>query len=216
MNGEVASNFGILVAKRDTMVGVHPYRPSNCIRGSERGIGAATVGVPSGVHVSQLLGLMPEKTRLGSEMDGVGMTKGDGRGISADLVENGLAGSSRFSSLMTMGTFEIGVVMLGRISDIFASSSGRKREPPPRRFEIRLKNWLRYSDGPTSKMPLSKGTQAMTSVTVQATSKIFSIRPIPCTSIARCGRTLTSAIKSFAMSMGYLKVIEELDDVEER
>lgn len=62
-----------------------------------------------------------------------------------------------------------------RFSETLASKRGRKREPPPRSCAIRLRSWLRYSDGTVSNSVSSRGTQAMTSVKVHATSNSFSI-----------------------------------------
>ena len=99
-----------------------------------------TSGVPRSVEGSGSFGLIPEKTRLGSEMDAVGVTKGDGRSKGTDLVDVGLADSLISSSLIGVGTFDIGAAIDGKFSDIFASRSGRNRDSPPRRFEIRFKN----------------------------------------------------------------------------
>ena len=62
-----------------------------------------------------------------------------------------------------------------RFSETLASRRGRKREPPPRSCAIRLRSWVRYSDGTVSNSVSSKGTQAMTSAKVHAMSNSFSI-----------------------------------------
>ena len=63
----------------------------------------------------------------------------------------------------------------GSVSRILAATMGRKRDSPPRRVEMRVRRELRYSWGPGSKVRDSRGTQDITSMRVQATSKTFSI-----------------------------------------
>jgi hypothetical protein len=46
----------------------------------------------------------------------------------------------------------------GRFSETLVSRRGRKREPPPRSCAIRLRSWLRYSDGTVSYSVSSRGT----------------------------------------------------------
>ena len=63
----------------------------------------------------------------------------------------------------------------GSVSRILAMTRGRKRDSPPRRVETRVSRELRYSCGPGSNLRDSRGTHDITSMRVQATSKIFSI-----------------------------------------
>ena len=121
----------------------------------------------------------------------------------------------------------------GKVSRIFTITSGKNRDSPPRRVEISVSNWLRYSCGPGSNFLDSMGTHDMTSMSVQATSKIFSIytavrredvlvgdgartRPIPCTSIDCFENCPVTATRSLAISIGNLKVMDVSGDVEDR
>ena len=67
------------------------------------------------------------------------------------------------------------MLIAGNVSIILVMTRGRKRDSPPRRVEIRVSSWLRYSCGPGSNFRDSMGTQDITSMRVQATSKTFSI-----------------------------------------
>src|SRR5205085_9418871 len=86
-----------------------------------------------------------------------------------------------------------------RFSETLASRRGRKREPPPRSCAIRLRSWLRYSDGTVSNSVSSRGTQAMTSVKVHATSNNFSIYRPSKLWIERVRRTKSRAYQTNTM-----------------
>ena len=64
---------------------------------------------------------------------------------------------------------------LGRVSRILVMIKAIYLDSPPRRVEMRLINCVKYSRGPSSKFAELIGTQDITSISVQATSKIFSI-----------------------------------------
>lgn len=83
--------------------------------------------------------------------------------------------STRLSDMIPTGLCGVGVITDGNVSDTFASSRGRNFVRPPLKLDMRFKNCCRYPEGPISNDSGSKGTQDITSVNVQATSKIFSI-----------------------------------------
>ena len=64
---------------------------------------------------------------------------------------------------------------LGRVSRIFVMIKAIYLDSPPRSIEMRLISCVKDSRGPSSKFVESIGTQDITSISVHATSKIFSI-----------------------------------------
>jgi|SRR5271155_2678547 len=121
--------------------------PSNGILGTLLGIGAATCGAPIGViPLPVATGLNPENVSGVSWTGtaGVYVEMGDCPASVVDCEDVvGLIELSEYSCLMLRGVWWMGVAIEGRFSDTLASRSGRKREAPPRRREIRLRNWLR-------------------------------------------------------------------------
>lgn len=101
--------------------------------------------------------------------------RGDCRISGADLGDSAGLVLLLFRLTWMCGSGADGGAANGRFSETLASRRGRKREPPPRSCAIRLRSWLRYSDGTVSNSVSSRGTQAMTSVKVHATSNSFSI-----------------------------------------
>ena len=67
---------------------------------------------------------------------------------------------------------------LGKVSRIFVMIKAIYLDSPPRSVEMRLINCVKYSSGPSSKFVEVIGTQDITSISVHATSKIFSIFPL--------------------------------------
>jgi hypothetical protein len=87
---------------------------------------------------------------------GIGDT-GGGRISGADLED--WVGLVVLLSLLTwMCGSGVGGAANERFSETLASRRGRKREPPPRSCAIRLRSWLRYSDGTVSNSVSSRGT----------------------------------------------------------
>jgi hypothetical protein len=101
--------------------------------------------------------------------------RGDCRISGADLGDSAGLVLLLFRLTWMCGSGADGGAANERFSETLASRRGRKREPPPRSCAIRLRSWLRYSDGTVSNSVSSRGTQAMTSVKVHATSNSFSI-----------------------------------------
>ena len=113
--------------------------------------------------------------KLGVKLPNVTGEIGEGRNSGAECEDSDglVAPCSCFTRICGSG---VGLgAMNGRFSETFANKRGRKREPPPRSCAMRLSSWLRQSEGTRSTSDPSRGTQAITSVRVQAMSNSFSI-----------------------------------------
>jgi hypothetical protein len=84
---------------------------------------------------------------------------GDGRIGGADCDDSaGLVAPLSSLTLICGSGVGVGATINGKFSETLATRRGRKREPPPRNWEIRLSNLLRQSEGMVSSSEVSRGT----------------------------------------------------------